>query len=147
MQYEGETRLLMAYSHYAFSCSAPKKIIRDYVAIYVADIGQLTERSVDALAYMGTYFYDIPFAVCFANHETIIIDVAHRNRKDRGEQNSVVYGICTDTYSFTSLKIDNDLRVYHKQISGDPCGENHLKVVTGNIQNILKDTYEDCVAQ
>jgi hypothetical protein len=35
----------------------------------------------------------------------------HKNRKDRGEKNSVVYGIATDGYTFQIVKIDNKSKV------------------------------------
>lgn len=73
MQYEGENRLVKAYSQYAFSYSAPEKMIKDYVAMCVADIRQIMGRSVDVLAYMAAYFYNIPFAVCFAKHKLLFL--------------------------------------------------------------------------
>lgn len=55
----------MAFCQYAFTSSAPKKMVRDCVAICVADIGQVTENRVDVLAYMGTYLmYSLLSRVC-----------------------------------------------------------------------------------
>jgi hypothetical protein len=37
--------------------------------------------------------------------------IVHRNCKDRGEKNSVVYGIAADGYTFQIVKIDNKSKV------------------------------------
>jgi hypothetical protein len=42
---------------------------------------------------------------------TMKIGIVHRNRKERGEKNSVVYGIATDGFNFKIVKIDNKSKV------------------------------------
>lgn len=42
---------------------------------------------------------------------TLEIGIVHRNRKDRDEKNSAVYGIATDGYTFQIVKIDNKSKV------------------------------------
>ncbi|KAF4242945.1 hypothetical protein CNMCM8980_010105 [Aspergillus fumigatiaffinis] len=80
-----ETRRLIVSSCHTITFTNPEGKRRDLLAVVVAE-----ERWGDAynplLAYMG---------------------IVHRNRKDRGEKNSVVYGIATDGYTFQIAKIDN----------------------------------------
>ncbi|GIJ90915.1 hypothetical protein Asppvi_009880 [Aspergillus pseudoviridinutans] len=83
--FQMETRRLIAWSDNTITFINPEGQRRDLLAVVVAK-----ERWGDAynplLAYMG---------------------IVHRNRKDRGEKNSVVYGIATDGFTFQIVKIDN----------------------------------------
>ncbi|GFF79732.1 hypothetical protein IFM60648_05547 [Aspergillus lentulus] len=85
-----ETRRLIAWSDHTITFTNPQGQRRDLLAIVVAK-----ERCGDAynplLAYIG---------------------IVHRNRKDRGEKNSAVYGIATDGYTFQIVKIDNKSKLF-----------------------------------
>ncbi|KAF7178990.1 hypothetical protein CNMCM7691_007865 [Aspergillus felis] len=85
-----ETRRLIAWSDYTITFINAEGQRRDLLAVVVAK-----ERWGDAynplLAYMG---------------------IVHRNRKDRGEKNSVVYGIATDGFTFQIVKIDNKSKLF-----------------------------------
>lgn len=84
---------------------------RDLLAVVVAD-----EKGGDAynpcLAYMGKL---MPYSL-FRERDsggmpTMKTGIVHRNRKERGEKNCVVYGIATDGYYFQILKIDSKSNV------------------------------------
>lgn len=89
----------------------------------------------------------------------LIQGIVHRNRKDRGEANSVVHGLCTDTYTFCFRKIDNDSKVsspvlelhyYTNSIqvtSSIPyrLDMGHFPKIVTLIENILQHVDEDCM--
>ncbi|GIK06702.1 hypothetical protein Aspvir_002352 [Aspergillus viridinutans] len=85
-----ETRRLIAWSDNTITFTNPEGQRRNLLAVVVAK-----ERRGDAynplLAHMG---------------------IVHRNRKDRGEKNSVVYGIATDGFTFQIVKIDNKSKLF-----------------------------------
>ncbi|GFG07244.1 hypothetical protein IFM5058_03323 [Aspergillus udagawae] len=85
-----ETRRLIAWSDHTITFINPEGQRRNLLAVVVAK-----ERRGDAynplLAHIG---------------------IVHRNRKERGEKNSVVYGIATDGFNFKIVKIDNKSKLF-----------------------------------
>ena len=112
--YKGENRLLNGHPDY--SVWYDDKAFGTNLVIVEAKRAESSQMGHgQCLAYMGKLFLSsISMRASNAISDSvpnIIIAMVHRVRKEEGKKNAIVYGCCTDSYSFSFFRIDNESRV------------------------------------
>ncbi|PYH94579.1 hypothetical protein BO71DRAFT_429924 [Aspergillus ellipticus CBS 707.79] len=100
----GEPWRLVSDAHYVVAHGDGRSEFGDYLVVVVADKdGKAAVVDSPVLAYMA---------------------MVHKNRQDRGDWNSVVYGISTNGYYFVFWTLDNMSRVFRSDLFDLSCSGN-----------------------
>ena len=102
--YKGKNRLLNGNPDYSVWYD-DKAFGANLVIVKAKRAGSSQMGHGQCLAYMGKLFLS---SISILN---IIIAMVHRVRKEEGKKNAIVYGCCTDSYTFSFFRIDNESQV------------------------------------